>query len=292
MKTPRSEFIDVRGVQYHCRIWGEPGSPQLFCLHGWMDASASFQFFVDALAGQWQVIAPDWRGYGLSGWSGADSYWFPDYLGDLDYLLRHYQPESPVRLVGHSMGGNVASLYAGVRPERVVALVNLEGFGMSAGKPESAPGRFAKWLAELDAGDAARDYADFDVLAARMRKNNPHLSADRAYYLARHWGRESGGRVVLRADPAHKRINPVLYRLEEAEACWRKVVAPVLWIEGAQTDTLTKIGLTRADIATRKACFARVESHVIENAGHMLHHDQPEQLARLVEGFLAQHQLS
>ena len=76
--------VDVRGLRYHCRCWGDAQAPKLFLLHGWMDVSASFQFLVDALRGDWQVIAPDWRGYGLSHWGGADGYWFPDYMGDLD----------------------------------------------------------------------------------------------------------------------------------------------------------------------------------------------------------------
>ena len=291
MKVCRSEILKIRSINYHCRIWGREDAPCLFCLHGWMDVSASFQFLVDALSDEWQVIAPDWRGYGLTGWSGSDSYWFPDYLADLDQLLAHYQPGSPVTLIGHSMGGNVASLYAGVRPARVARLVNLEGFGMSARKPEAAPQRYAEWLAEIDADETSRDYDDFESLAARLQKNNPRLALERALFLARHWGREQGARVVLRADPAHKRINPVLYRLDEAEACWRQVLAPVLWIEGADSKTPGHIGLSTQDLAARRACFASIEAHVVADAGHMLHHDQPEQLAHLIQAYLAAHAL-
>ena len=291
MKVCRSEILKIRGINYHCRIWGREDAPRLFCLHGWMDVSASFQFLVDALSGEWQVIAPDWRGYGLTGWSGNDSYWFPDYLADLDRLLAHYQPGSPVTLIGHSMGGNVACLYAGVRPARVARLVNLEGFGMSARKPAAAAQRYAEWLAEIDADETSRDYDDFESLAARLQKNNPRLATERALFLARHWGREQGARVVLRADPAHKRINPVLYRLDEAEACWRQVLAPVLWIEGADSKTPGHIGLSTQDLAARRGCFASIEAHVLADAGHMLHHDQPEQLAHLIHAYLAAHAL-
>ncbi len=287
MHPDRSEFVNVRGIDYHCRIWGESGAPRLFCLHGWMDVSASFQFLVDAMSPGMQVIAPDWRGYGQSGWSGSDSYWFPDYLADLEGLLAHFQPDTPVSLLGHSMGANVACLYAGVRPDRVASLINLEGFGMSAGRADGAPRRYARWLDELGDAGLVRDYADFAALAARLQKNNARLPAERALFLARHWGKEQGGGVVLRADPAHKRINPVMYRLEEAEACWRQISAPVLWVEGAQSTTPQHIGLTTQDIDARKRCFARLDSRVIADAGHMLHHDQPAALARVIEDFLA-----
>ncbi|MDB5839999.1 MAG: alpha/beta hydrolase, partial [Herminiimonas sp.] len=116
MKPSRSEFITVRGLRYHIRHWGREGAPLVFMVHGWMDVSASFQFVVDHLKQDWHVIAPDWRGFGLSDASKADTYWFPDYMADLEAILDHYAPDQAVDLVGHSMGGNVITTYAGVRP--------------------------------------------------------------------------------------------------------------------------------------------------------------------------------
>ena len=59
------------------------------------------------------MLAPDWRGFGRSAAPGVDSYWFPDYVADLDALLDRISPDAPVDLVGHSMGGNVVMSYAG-----------------------------------------------------------------------------------------------------------------------------------------------------------------------------------
>ena len=129
MKISTSEYLPIRGRRYHVRRWGptDEQAPLLFLLHGWMDVSASFQFLVDALARDWRLLAPDWRGFGPSQWND-DAYWFPDYIADLDALLEHYSPEQPARLIGHSLGGNAACLYAGIRPERVERLATLEGF--------------------------------------------------------------------------------------------------------------------------------------------------------------------
>jgi pimeloyl-ACP methyl ester carboxylesterase len=147
-RTPASQFVPIRNLKYHVLVWGEPapGKIPMVMVHGWMDVAASYQFVVDAFAHDHYVIAPDWRGYGLTEGPDADNYWFPDYLADLDFLIDHYSPGAPVHLVGHSMGGNVAMLYAGCRPERVRRLVNLEGFGMAATRPSQAPKRFAKWM--------------------------------------------------------------------------------------------------------------------------------------------------
>ena len=253
-----------------------------------MDVSASFQFTVDALRGRWHVIAPDWRGFGLSGWA-PEGYWFPDYLADLDALLELLCPGAAVPLVGHSMGGNVANLYAGVRPERVRALVLAEGFGLRATLPAQAPERYARWLDELREGSRLRPYPDLAAVAARLMQNNPRLTPARAAFLSRHWALEApGGGLALAADPAHKRVNPVLYRLEEAEACWQRVEAPVLWVWGGDGEWVKRwMGEDPADLARRRAAFAQLSECTIGEAGHMMHQDQPDAFAAAVEKFLA-----
>ena len=287
MRESDSEFLTIRGLRYHVRRWRGDPSRRMVLLHGWMDVSASSQFMVDALRADWDVIAPDWRGYGLTDWCGADHYWFPDYLADLDFLLDALHAEAPVNLVGHSMGGNVGGLYAGTRPERVRRFVNLEGFGMPATSPAQAPKRYARWMDELKQSHAWKDYADFAALADRLQKENPRLARVRAEFLARHWGREEGGKVVLRSDPAHKVVNATLYRLEEARACWAAVTAPVLWIEAADSDSPTRMRLSAEDLAERRGAFRNVAFRTLADAGHMLHHDQPEETAALVEAFLS-----
>ncbi|MGQ0509261.1 MAG: alpha/beta fold hydrolase [Betaproteobacteria bacterium] len=288
MRPSESRFLDIRGLRYHVRHWKGDPSRRMFLLHGWMDVSASFQFLVDALAADWDVYAPDWRGYGLTAWSGSDNYWFPDYLGDLDALLEGVQPGQAVNLVGHSLGGNVGGLYAGIRPDRIARFVNLEGFGMPATRPEQAPKRYARWMDELQQAPRWRPYQSYAALADRLQKNNSRLTRERAEFLAHHWGKDAdGGGVILRSDPAHKLINATLYRLDEARACWERVTAPVLWVDAAESETITRMKLTPADLAERRSAFRNLTYRTVAQAGHMLHHDQPEQVARLIEGFLA-----
>jgi len=288
MKPSESLYYDVRGLRYHVRHWAGDESRRIVLLHGWMDVSASFQFLVDALQGDWDVYAPDWLGYGLTDWGRSDCYWFPDYVADLDTILERMHAEAPVNLIGHSLGGNVACLYAGIRPARVRRLVNLEGFGMAVSRPTQAPDRYARWLDELHQASGFRPYPDFAALADRLQKNNPRLSRERAEFLARFWGRETAdGRVLLRGDPAHKIVYPVLYRYEEARACWQQVTAPVIWVDGAQSGTLKRIGLSDAQHAERRAAFRDLRYATVPNAGHMLHHDQPEHVARLIEEFIS-----
>jgi pimeloyl-ACP methyl ester carboxylesterase len=263
-------------------------------VHGWMDVGASFQFVVDALGavgdGPRHIVAMDWRGFGLTDPSGSDSYWFPDYLGDLDALLTTQWPGQPVDLLGHSMGGNVVMSYAGVRPQRIRRLVNLEGFGLPATTPEDAPSRLAAWLDDLGRPAALKDYASVDEVAARLCANNPRLPPDRAAWLAPHWARPDGsGRWQILGDAAHKRTNPVLYRVEEILATWRAITAPLLWVEGAATDTERwwRGRYTRQEFEQRlNQVGSPVRRVTLADAGHMLHHDQPEALARELQAFL------
>lgn len=291
MKSSRSEFITVRGLRYHVRHWGRDDAPKLFMVHGWMDVSASFQFVVDCLRRDWHVIAPDWRGFGLTASSGADTYWFPDYLGDLDAILRHYSPDEAVNLLGHSMGGNVVMLYAGVQPARVRKLINLEGFGLAATHPDQAPGRYAKWLDELREQPGMQAYPTQAKVAARLQKTNPRLTDERAAFLSEHWAAQNAqGQWKILGDPAHKLSSPFLYRIDEVLACWKLISAPVLWVEADHTDAWRWMGsreAARIEIERRIQFIPHVSTAVINDAGHMLHHDQPQALATIIEEFLA-----
>lgn len=266
--------------------------PTLLCLHGWMDVSASFQFMVDALRKPWRVLAPDWRGYGLSdaapgGQSRIDSYAFHDYLADLDALVSVLiAPQEPLRLVGHSMGGNVATLYAGIRPARLAGLVNLDGAGMPRTDPASAPDRYRQWLDELATATVLKPFASLEAVAARLVANNPRLTRDKALFLAESWSRPSaeGPGRELCADPAHKRTNPVLYRVDETLACWRAITAPVLWVRAGEPGAFHQFTRTEEYRDRLGAIANRVEVTVAES-GHMVHHDQPERIAGLVEDF-------
>jgi pimeloyl-ACP methyl ester carboxylesterase len=295
LRASRSEFVPIRRLRYHVRLWGEPGAGKvpLVLVHGWMDVAASWQFMVDALAHDHYVIAPDWRGYGLTEPPVADNYWFPDYLADLDFLLDHYAGDTPVHLVGHSMGGNVAMFYAGTRPGRVRRLVNLEGFGMPATRPSQAPGRYAKWMDELKALHRheldLKSYEDADGVARRLMKTNKRLSADKAGWLARHWAREDEhGRWHILGDAAHKIVNASLFRVDEVLELYRRIACPTLWVE-ASDDSLSQWWqgkFSTAEFHERLQVVQQLGKARLPDSGHMLHHDQPQLLAALIEQFL------
>jgi pimeloyl-ACP methyl ester carboxylesterase len=297
-RPARSRFVTARGLRHHVLEWGDPAAaapnrPPLVMLHGWMDVAASFQFVVDAFSEDRPMLALDWRGFGQTDTPAVDTYFFPEYLGDLELMLDAvFGAESmPIDLLGHSMGGNVAMLYAGVRPARVRRLVNLEGFGMPRSKPADAPVRIAKWLDDLKRPEQLRPYPSLEAVADRLKKTNPLLRADRAAWLAAQWSApdDAGGRRLL-ADPNHKRTSPLLAQVDDWLEAWKRITAPVLWIEGDRSDPSVWWGnrYSKPEFHQRLDLVRQAERHVVSPAGHMLHHDRPEDIARIVEAFLSE----
>jgi pimeloyl-ACP methyl ester carboxylesterase len=306
-RVARPQFVSARGWTHHLTTWGEPGmiSPQrpaLVMAHGYMDVGASFQFLVDELAAlegaQRYVVALDWRGFGLTRplppTPHPDNYHFVDYLGDLDALLDAPElglaADAPIDLLGHSMGGNIVMSYAGVRPQRIRRLINLEGFGLPLSRPEHAPGHLAKWLNQLKTPQSLKDYDSLAGVAERLRKTNPRLTPDKAAWLAQHWSAQGpDGRWQILGDAAHKRMSAMPYRVDETLATWRAIRAPVLWVEGDLTDLAQWWGerYSHAEFDARLAVVAQVERQQLSPCGHMLHHDQPAALAGHVQRFLA-----
>lgn len=295
MKPFSSERVVLRGLSQRVLRWGDAQAPKLFLLHGWMDVAASFQFLVDALHHDWHVIAPDLRGFGQSEWN-PQGYWFADYIADLEALLDHYAPAEPIKLIGHSLGGNVVLHYAGARPERIAKVVSLEGFGIPAEEASLAPTKLAKWLDALRSPIGFTDYADIEAVAARLMKNNPRLARDKALFLAQEWAEiGADGRARLRSDPRHKLPFPTVYRMEEVYAIWRRIRAPTLWIAALQSHIPKWLNdhpegegapETLAGVRRRLAHISDATLVTIADASHMLHHDQPVAVAHAIETFL------
>ena len=304
LRPSRSVFVPIRLYRYHVRLWGTPGPrPPLVLVHGWMDVAASYQFMVDALSHGFfddrLIIAPDWRGFGQSTGPACDHYAFADYLGDLDGLLDHFAgADTPVDLVGHSMGGNVAMMYAGARPGRIRRLINLEGFGMPATRPEQAPARFAKWMDEIKAlqrgEQALKTYADAAGVAARLMKTNHRLPQAKADWLARQWAEprvepDGATRWHIRGEAAHRITSAQLFRVDEMLALYAAITAPTLVVE-ASDDSLGQWWqrrFTLDEFHQRLQSVPQCRRTTLPDCGHMLHHDQPDLLAREVEAFLA-----
>ena len=176
-------------------------------------------------------------------------------------------------------------LYGDPPAARAQARRLLEGFGLTRTQPEQAPGRYREWLRQLREPPEFASFPSLDAFAHLLARRNPRLQPDRARFIAQTWTRqEADGSVRVLADPAHKRVNAVLYRREEAEACWSEVVAPVLYVIAGQSEFLPRLGEDGLP-ENMARIVRRLEPCVIYDASHMVHHERPDELAREIEAF-------
>lgn len=283
-----SEYLRMRGLRLHLRRFGPSDAPILFLLHGWLDASASFSPVIERLLartdGRLQVIAPDARGLGYSEWAPG-GYWFQDYVADLDAIVEHYASTAPVMLAGHSMGAQVVSLYAGLRPQHVQRLVVMDALSVPDMPPERAPTRITHWLDQQRTPPAHRPYDSFEALALRIRRQHSRLTEAQAGFVARCWAREDAqGRVHLLADPKHRLNGPSLYRAAESEAVWRQVTASTLILYAG--DSAFREAIPAAARRRRHDCFQHHRVFTVPDVGHMLHFEAPRVTADALADFL------
>jgi pimeloyl-ACP methyl ester carboxylesterase len=277
------------GLRYHVLEWGAD-RPELdhtvLLLHGFLDLAWGWVETVRAgLAQRFHVVAPDLRGHGDSDWIGRGGYYhFIDYLADLDEVAR-LLGRGRLSLVGHSMGGSVASYYAGAFPDRVHRLVLLEGLG----PPEqvtAVPDRVRLWL---DSWRRVRErqpksHAGIDEAAARLRAHDPLLGEELARELAVHGTRPApDGGLAFKHDPLHVTLGPMPFRVEYAAEFWTRITCPVLWVEGELSAFRHAVG----EVDRRVGLLANAERAMLPGAGHMMQRHQPAALADLVAAFLS-----
>jgi pimeloyl-ACP methyl ester carboxylesterase len=289
VSEPRDKFIDALGLAIHYLEWGEPNGEPLILVHGFLDQAASWNPFVSFLQASlgpalW-IVAPDCRGHGDSGWVGAGGYYhFPDYVFDLDCLIRALDAER-LKLVGHSMGGSISLLYSGTFPEKVQKLVLIEGIGAAGMKFSDAPLRMEKWIGELHnrGRNHFREYDSVEAGARQLQQTNPRLNSPSALRLARLGMKQNAkGKSIWKFDPLHRTTSPQPFYSAQAVEFLSRIECPVLVVEGQLSRHAQHPDRQQRLAVIRKKHFA-----VIDNAGHMVHQDNPEELARAVAQFLS-----
>lgn len=285
--TPRSRRVELAtGLGYHLLEWGEPdpGRPTVLLIHGFLDSAWGWDATCRAgLADRFHVVAPDMRGHGDSDRAGAGGYYhFADYLADVAALLDHL-PDGPLAIAGHSMGGTIASYFAGVFPERACRLALLEGMG-PAELPLAQPDRIRAWIAgwRKARSRGPRVYPDLGAAAARLRAHDRRLSEAMALELAERGTREADGGRAFKHDPLHMTRGPYPFQVALAEPLWRRISCPVLGVDAAESE----LTLPPAELDRRYGLIADLRREVIAGAGHMLQRHQPAALAALLCDFL------
>ncbi len=282
---PASRRWTSQGLALNYHDWGNPGAPVLLLLHGNGDQARSWDAAAKALSGEWHVIAPDWRGHGDSQWSPDGAYATAYFVMELADLIDYLNVQR-VAIVAHSFGGVVALRYAAMFPERVHKLVVVDGHG----PPDSARERWSRQ------GDAARtrewiekrrqlasrepsDMPSIEEAARRLQKNRPRLSDTGAQALARHAVKPTETGFAWKRDPLVGAFLPEDFAQETGEV-WQRITAGTLFLYARESWKYEH------EVRELERHFRDATGYVFENAGHWLHHDQPDEFFRVVGEFL------
>lgn len=281
-----SHYVSQR-LRLHFVDWGNEGKPPLLLVHGGKDHARSWDPVARALRRDYRIIVPDLRGHGDSAWAQGATYTLPEYVLDLAQLIE-VLALAPVTLIGHSMGAAVSLFLTGVYPEKVAKLVAIEGMGAPPEMRVLNENRplwemTAAWIEAVRSGARRqpRRYATIDEAAARMRAENPNLSAELAHHLTVHGvARNEDGSFSWKFDNASRPLHPLRGAPGSFESLWRRITCPTLLVHGSAG--------WHGDPAKdgRAAHIANARVVEIEGAGHWVHHDRLERFLEVVRGFL------
>ena len=281
-----NSFISQR-LRLHYVDWGNRDAPKLILQHGGRDHCRSWDWVAQELAKEWHVIAPDLRGHGDSAWAPDGNYEMNAFVYDFAQLV-HTLGQDEVTIVGHSLGGNIATRFVGLYPEKVRKFVNIEGLGPSPeihAKREAAgyASRFRKWIDDRRkaAGRIPRRYTTIEAAYARMKEENGFLTDAQARHLTIHGAsRNEDGTWSWKFDPYLNVWQFDDVPEERTSELWTAITCPMLLLYGADS------WASNPETDGRAKAFKTARVVEFENAGHWLHHDQYDRFMGELRAFL------
>jgi pimeloyl-ACP methyl ester carboxylesterase len=285
---PTSRVYFSQRLRLHYVDWGNAEAPPMILLHGGQDHCRNWDWVAQRLRHDWHIIAPDLRGHGDSQWSATGFYTMAGYIYDLAQLIDQ-QRLAPVTIVAHSLGGNIALRYTGIYPEKVRALVSIEGLGpspkaLAERAKQTIVDRMRKWI-DLQrnlAGRLPRRYASIEDAFRRMQEANKHLSPEQARHLTQHGvNQNEDGTFSWKFDNYVRVWAPYDMQVEELRQLWNRITCPTLLVYGKESWASNPQGDGRAQYFQN----ARVVS--VEGAGHWVHHDRLDAFIDTLREFLA-----
>ncbi|GIU45094.1 alpha/beta hydrolase [Shewanella sairae] len=265
------------------RLWGSPDKPLLLALHGWLDNANSFEPLSHYLA-DYQILAIDWPGHGGSQHRpGAYPLHWVDYLYDLDALLGVLETQ-PVAMIGHSLGGIIASAYAAAFPDNVARLVLIEALSPLYESETKSKTRLQnsfighrRFLATQD--KPVNIYRDI-AIAANARHKLTALDLQWCELLTQRNMQNLDSGVCWRSDPRLKLDSPLRLTFSQVDALMQAHTVNTLLISGSGG-----FPQLREAIPMAHRWFERLQTVELDG-DHHLHMGNAAQVSEAIRDFL------
>ena len=272
--------LQIRGLRLTARVWGPLHGVPVLALHGWLDNAASFDALAPLLPGL-QLAAIDLPGHGSSGHRPPGAhYHFVDFIPDVLAAADALGWER-FALLGHSMGGGIASFLAAIYPERVTRLAMIEGLGPPTSQAADGPVNLRRSIEQMNALRHKKPPVYPNIEAAiQARCQGSGLSWAAATRLVERGVQAVSRGFVWRTDPRLRFASPLYLSEPQILAYMEQIRAPALLLCG-DAGYLVK----RAYMQERYARVADLRV-VIVPGGHHPHLEEPESCARWLRSFL------
>lgn len=284
---PASIFFASQRLKLHYVDWGNPEAPPLLMIHGGRDHCRNWDALAQRLRADWHVLAVDLRGHGDSQWASDGNYDMAAYVYDLAQWM-HRLDLGPVSVVSHSLGGSIATRYAGIEPGAFKQLVAIEGLGLSprmtrerSAKP--AGEKMRSWIERSREQSAwlPRRYPTIDVAINRMREEHTRLTDTQVRHLATYGATQNeDGTWRWKFDPYLNTWPPYDWPQADIEELWRAIACPLLCIYGKESQASDPLTDGRAQH------FSTAEFVRVDGASHWVHHDRLDEVEALCRRFL------
>jgi len=273
------------GNELHLLEWSSEGVPMLL-LHGFGNEAHIWDDFAPIVAPHYRTVALDHRGHGLSEWDRDGRYDIDTLVDDVETVTAALGIGRMV-IVAHSLGGRVATVFAGRHPERIAGLV-LVDIG-----PEVDLRGSLRIRQDVES-NLTPLFASVEEYARALSLSYPAATPDALRRMARHGVRQrEDGKFELVMDPALRGITAGRSASADAEQqenalrqrMWDALAAlacPVLVVRGAASDILSpEIADRMVDDVLQKGRLA-----VIAQAGHSVMTDNPSGFNDAVASFV------
>lgn len=277
------------GFNLKLQHWSRSSRPKLLFLHGWMDCALSFQQVIDILPPIYDIYALNWRGFGGSDWQAHGYYERMVMLQDLHAVLEHISPNTPIHIIGHSMGSMLATHYASLFPERVRSLTMAEGFGMPALEEATDIRQRMQRFVSGPAAKTPKPIKNLDTLAIKLQQRNPAMNMDFAHFMAQALTQYHDGAWYYHADPKHDLPQAHPYDWHRLKTLWPHLSMPVLWLQGEALVHNHYLKQIQSVLAQRQALLPNLHASItLKGSGHMLQWEAPQAFAQALDDFLRQ----